>query len=99
MEFDPSGSLLQAEYIADLISNSSGPLILTGDFNVQPTSQEFAVIASSGIRNAYADAHGGVFQKTYESGEIIDYIWYRDLQLISAEVLLLDRSDYISGKL
>lgn len=97
MEFDSSGSLLQAYYLADLISATTGPLILTGDFNVLPTSQEFAVLSSAGIRNAYGDAHGGVFEKTYVNGDTIDYIWYRDLQLLSAEVPLINESYYISG--
>jgi len=87
MEFDPSGSLLQAHYIADKLRNSTGPLILTGDFNVEPDSIEYAVILSSGVRNAYFDSHNGTFDRTYTDGKTIDYLWYRELIVTGARVL------------
>jgi endonuclease/exonuclease/phosphatase (EEP) superfamily protein YafD len=58
---DPSDTRqrnLQLDYLADLLDETHGPVVVTGDFNTSPWSPHFEeLVATAALRNA-ADGHG-----------------------------------------
>jgi endonuclease/exonuclease/phosphatase family metal-dependent hydrolase len=77
---------LQAQYLADRIRNTTGPLLVLGDTNLQPHTAEMQLIFDTGVQDATI-AHGthGPTEVVVGEGQV-DYVLYRDLRLIEAHV-------------
>jgi len=77
---------VQARETRDLIETLDGPVILMGDFNSEPNSSQMQLLYDIGMVNAYMEYSNGTYTATNFGGENIDFVMYRDLTLVSAEV-------------
>ena len=74
--------LSQAEKTAQIIKQTTGPLILLGDFNSEPQSVQIKTIIQAGVIDAYATTHNQTHTPTTVDGNsAIDFIFYRGLQI------------------
>jgi len=86
-----SSSSDQAHTTAGVINSIQGPLLAIGNFgNGGPTSIEVeTILTKTNLRSAYPDAHNGQYAPTnYAQTQVLDYIFYRELNLISADIVL-----------
>ncbi len=74
--------LSQAAKTAQIIKQTTGPLILLGDFNSEPQSVQIKTIIQAGVIDAYATTHNQTHAPTTVDGNsTIDFIFYRGLQI------------------
>jgi endonuclease/exonuclease/phosphatase family metal-dependent hydrolase len=76
---------VQAQETRDLIETLNDPVILMGDFNSEPDSSQMQLLYDIGMINAM-EYGGANYTATNFGGSNIDFVMYRDLTLISAEV-------------
>jgi len=81
-----SDRMLQALFLADLINQTQGPLIILADFNLRPETAEMKEIFKTGVKDATIEAGTNTFTEVICGEGHIDYILFRDLRLISAFV-------------
>lgn len=88
---------VRAQQIAALLALvPRGPAILMGDFNATGADPELAPLAEAGFRDALAVA-GAAPAPTFPArvpDRRIDWIWVRDLEVLSAEVVEGTASDH-----
>ena len=76
----------QADYIAATIRQTSGPLIVTGDFNTEPISPHYNSIIAAGVQDAFVAATS-TFGPSTRYGKTIDYIFFRNLTVLDVGVV------------
>ena len=85
----------QAEEALDIMKGSELPLVLVGDFNARPDSEEIGRFKRSGLSDTFS---GIADVNTFPSitPEVrIDYIFYNDqMELVEREVVASDASDH-----
>jgi endonuclease/exonuclease/phosphatase family metal-dependent hydrolase len=79
----------QAVAVTDWLATTSGPLVVVGDFNADPTEPTYGRMLEAGFRSAHVEANGAEPAVTWPSGiqapgmdldgdpSSIDYIWVR----------------------
>jgi len=87
--------ILQCDLILSKITSTQGPLIVGGDFNAFPDTYCIVNIKNAGMRSVIEEIHGEE-QATYYNGEMIDYLFYRDLNVRNAFVSSEDKANYAS---
>ncbi|CAG7632692.1 hypothetical protein PAESOLCIP111_03405 [Paenibacillus solanacearum] len=85
----------QAEEVLDIMKGSTLPLVLLGDFNAHPDSEEIEQFKRSGLIDSFSGiADAGTFPSITPARRI-DYIFYNDqLELVEREVVASDASDH-----
>ena len=77
---------LQLAYLANLIEDARGPVVIAGDFNTTPWSPSFReLVATAGLRNA-ADGHGyiGTWPSWFWPAQIpIDHVLVKGLVAVA----------------
>lgn len=97
----------QTEFMLELLRSTTDTkqhLVVTGDFNAEPSSEEIGQIGSL-LRDAYAEAHGGRHANTLLTSDggsapiavrCIDYIFVSSgLRVSDAEVIDTNVSDHL----
>lgn len=78
----------QANVTAEIISKLKGPIILMGDFNSEPDSYTIKRLLSTDVIDSYYQFHKKHSPTCGE--EMIDYIFYRNLDLKYVEIINTD---------
>lgn len=85
----------QAEEALDIMKGNDLPLVLLGDFNARPGSEEIQRIQSSGLSDTFSNMEDVCTFPSIKPEARIDYIFYNDrLDLLSREVVASDASDH-----
>jgi endonuclease/exonuclease/phosphatase family metal-dependent hydrolase len=94
----------QATALTAWLADRTGPLVLVGDFNADPTEPAYEVMRDAGFRSAHLEANGGEPAVTWPSGiqapgmdvdgepGCLDYIWVRGPIMVESCRLEFDRS-------
>jgi endonuclease/exonuclease/phosphatase family metal-dependent hydrolase len=94
----------QAQVVIDWLRPASGPLIVVGDFNADPTEPTYAIMRGAGFRSASVEANGAEPAVTWPSGiqapgmdddgdpGCLDYIWVRGPITVDSCRLAFDRA-------
>ena len=80
--------LAQAKKTAEIINSLTGPIILLGDFNSVPGSEQINEIMKTGVNNTYLVLNGNnQVPTTLDGSKMIDMIFYKGLTATRCEVL------------
>jgi endonuclease/exonuclease/phosphatase family metal-dependent hydrolase len=100
---DESLRARQATALIEWLAAASGPLIVVGDFNADPSEPAYDLMRGAGFRSAHAEANGAEPPVTWPSGiqapgidddgepGCLDYIWVRGSVTVDACALAFDR--------
>lgn len=100
---DASVRAEQATVVVDWLGAISGPLVVVGDFNADPTEPTYRVMLDAGFRSASVEANGAEPPVTWPSGiqapgmdvdgdpGCLDYIWVRGPITVDSCRLAFDR--------
>ncbi len=68
-----------------------------GDFNTRPNTPRYQSYVSpeTGLKDAYFTVHGTFPPKTFKDGKVIDYIFFRGVDVLTADVLI-EQADSLS---
>ena len=93
----------QATVVIDWLGEVSGPLLVVGDFNADPTEPTYGLMLGAGFRSASVEANGAEPPVTWPSGiqapgmdvdgdpSCLDYIWVRGPIAVDSCRLAFDR--------
>lgn len=94
----------QARAVTAWLAATTGPLVVVGDFNAEPTETAYQVMLEAGFRSAHAEANGAEPPVTWPSGieapgkdddgdpGCLDYIWVRGPITVESCALAFDRA-------
>ena len=100
---DASVRAEQATVVIDWLGSISGPLVVVGDFNADPTEPTYRLMLDAGFRSASVEANGAEPAVTWPSGiqapgmdvdgdpSCLDYIWVRGPIAVDSCRLAFDR--------
>ena len=80
------GRLYEARQLLDALATVPGPVIVTGDFNEEPTGGAYQLMLKAGFADAWAQSRAGDAERAGEGATYpadkpakrIDYVFYRD---------------------
>ena len=94
---------VQARALTEWLASITGPLVVVGDFNAEPTEPAYGVMLEAGFRSAHLEANGAEPPVTWPSGiqapgmdtdgdpGCLDYIWLRGDMSVEDCRLAFDR--------
>ena len=100
---DEARRLEQARALVAWLAPITGPLVVVGDFNAEPTEPAYAVMRDAGFRSAHLEANGAEPAVTWPSGiqapgidvdgepGCLDFIWVRGPVTVESCGLAFDR--------
>ncbi len=93
---DAQDRLDSAPVVAERLRRAQGPVILCGDFNATPDSEEIRLLAEvTGLQDAGAPGNEPTFPADVPSARI-DYVWLSEgLDTAKAETISTDASDHL----
>ncbi len=93
----------QARALTAWLAPITGPVVVVGDFNAEPSEPAYRVMLEAGFRSSYAEANGAEPAVTWPSGiqapgmdtdgepGCLDYIWIRGPVAVESCALAFDR--------